>query len=130
MDFTGEDEVTSEDGVHGLARVSRHAGLWSFAAVMAGAAVATPSVPQAAFLSMPVLVALVGGGHQDSRSRRGIGPAIPPEYEAKTSSVPFFAMLTGAQGGSAFSNLYSETKLANAALGVCLAAFLAAGRLR
>jgi prenyl protein peptidase len=131
MDFTGNDELKLQtDGVHGLERVTRHAGLWSFAAVMAGAAVATPSVPQAAFLSMPLLVALIGGEHQDSRGRRGIGGSLPAEIDAKTSNIPFLAIISGAQGDGAFEALYNESKGVNAAVGMFLAAWLAFGRMK
>jgi prenyl protein peptidase len=132
MDFTGNDErkFQSADGVHGLERVSRHAGLWSFAAVMAGAAVATPSLPQATFLAMPLLVALIGGEHHDSRVRRGIGGNLSVEHDAKTSNIPFVAMVSGAQGDGAFAALYNEAKGVNAAVAMCFAAWLALRRVQ
>ena len=58
----------AEDGsIHGVQRVSRHAALWSFAAVCLGSAVVVPSIPQAACLAGPTMVALLGGAHTDSR---------------------------------------------------------------
>ena len=117
------------DGVHGVERVSRHASLWAFASVCLGAACAVPSLPQAACLAMPTLVALIGGAHTDSRYRRGMGGTLPPEHDTMTSNVPFLAMLTGAQGEGAFSKLTIEAKALNAACGVGVAALWALRRL-
>ena len=81
-------DFTHHDGLHGVQRVSRHAGLWSFAAICLGAAAVVPSVPQASCLAMPTLVAFLGGAHTDSRHRRGIGGELPASLEAMTSNVP------------------------------------------
>ena len=120
------------DGVHGVGRISRHAGLWSLAAVSLGAAAVVPSIPQAACLAMPTIVALVGGAHQDYRHRRGQGGTLPPEREERTSHVPFLAMLSGAQEGDsaleAFRRLAAEGKPENALIGVGVAALWAAKR--
>ncbi len=112
------------DGPHGLVRVSRHSGFWSFGLACLGAACVVPSVPQAAWLAMPTLVALIGGAHADSRHRRGQGGYLSPEHDRATSNVPFLAMLSGAQGrvSDAFGALATELKMSNAALGAAAAA--------
>ena len=117
-----------DGGVVGAERVSRHLGLWSFAAFSLGAAVAVPSVPQAVCLAMPTLVALVGGAHADSRYARGLGGSLPPEHAAQTSNVPFLAMLTGAQGPAPFGKLLDESKVLNAAVAAAVAALWALRR--
>ena len=121
-------------GPRGLARVTRHPGFWSLAAVCLGAAVSVPSVPQAAWLTMPTAVALIGGAHADYRHRRGLGRTLPPELDAATSNVPFVAMLLGAQqGGSAaaaFSALADEVKGSNAAAGVAVSLLWTLRRVR
>jgi len=124
FDFT----PTPDSPVYGLNRVSRHPGLWSFAFLGLGSAAATASVPQALCLAGPVLVAVAGGAHQDSRFRRGLGGSLPPDVDAKTSNVPFLAMVTGAQGEGAFSGLAKELKPLNAAAAVAVAAGFALRR--
>jgi len=113
--------------VRGAIRVTRHPGFWAFGLSCLGGAATVPSLPQAAWLSMPAVVALIGGAHADYRHRRGLGGSLPPETEAVTSLVPFVAMLSGAQGNvaAAFSALFSEIKASNAAAGVAFAAIRA-----
>ncbi|EED90745.1 predicted protein [Thalassiosira pseudonana CCMP1335] len=86
------------DVIHGLERITRHPGLWSFGLIGLGNALLVPSLPQRVWLSMPLMVALVGGSHTDSRFRRGMGGTLSNEYDEKTSNVPFLAMLSGKQG--------------------------------
>ena len=63
--------------------------------------------------------------HQDSRYRRGMGGELTPELDAKTSSIPFGALLSGAQ---LWGDLADELKWLNAAVAVALAVLLAARR--
>ena len=116
----------------GIKRVSRHSGFWSFGLACLGGALAVRSAPQAAWLAMPSVVALVGGAHQDYRHRRGQGGHLPPAYEAATSNVPFVALLSGAQGPllEALSKLADETKLLNAGAGALAAALWTLRRVR
>ena len=108
--------------LHGLDRVTRHPGLWSFGLLGLGNALLVPSIPTRIWLSMPVMVAIIGGSHTDSRHRRGIGGQLDPAIDAITSNVPFAAMLTGLQeGGSvadSFIKLGEEVKVLNAAVAV------------
>ena len=129
----GRGVDADESGPRGLARVTRHPGFWSLAAVCLGAAVSVPSVPQAAWLAMPTAVALIGGAHADYRHRRGLGRTLPTELDAVTSNVPFIAMLLGTQGGSAaaaFSALADEVKGSNAAAGASVALIWTLRRVR
>ena len=116
-------DFAKHEGLHGAQRVSRHASLWSFAAVCLGAAAITPALPQAVCLAMPCAVALLGGAHHDSRQRRGMGGELPAELDAATSNVPMLALLSGAQGDvpTALRALGDETKWINAGLGAALA---------
>ena len=71
--------------------------------------------------------ALVGGAHMDSRHRRGMGGSLSVEREAKTSGVPFVALLRGRQ---AWAPLLDELKPVNSLLGLgasaaVMAAFVA-----
>ena len=84
-------------GLYGIDRVSRHSALWSMACVGLGQALVTPSIPLAAWMCMPTVLALVGGGHHDSRFRRGIGGTLSADYEKKTSNIPFYGMMMGDQ---------------------------------
>lgn len=93
FDFTDSKAGSSEDEPHGLDRISRHPGLWSMGFMCLGQACLLPSVPQKVWWSFPAIVALVGGAHTDSRFRRGLGGSLSPEYDAKTSNVPFVALL-------------------------------------
>ena len=120
------DFAQREEGLHGIQRVSRHAGLWSFAACCLGAATVVPSLPQALCLAMPTLVALVGGAHTDSRHRRGMGGELDAELDAASSNIPCLALLSGAQGdvSEAMRALACEGKAINAALSLAVAASL------
>lgn len=128
-------DFTPQEGLSGIERVSRHSALWSMAFVGLGQAAVTASIPLAAWYTMPTAVALIGGGHHDSRFKRGIGGNITPELEARTSNVPFVGMVFGDQtsdGGSvgAFTALGREIKGLNMTFGVCGALLLFLRRIR
>lgn len=84
--------------VRGIDRITRHPGLWGFGLVGMGLSFLSPSVPTRIWLGMPLMVALVGGEHTDSRHRRGMGGNLSKELDEKTSNVPFWAMVSGKQG--------------------------------
>lgn len=112
--------------LYGLERISRHPGLWSMALVGLGHACLVPSLPQRIWLCMPTLVAWVGGSHTDSRYRRGMGGTLDAEYDAKTSNVPFAAMVTHSfwdgAGLDEWQRLVAEIKPLNALLAAGVAA--------
>lgn len=119
FDFT-DKKSESGSSVHGLERISRHPGLWSLAFLGLGNALLVPSIPQRVWLSMPLLVAWIGGAHTDSRFRRGMGGELTREYDEMTSNVPFWAMVTGRQGNvlEVWKEAAEEIKPLNAALAV------------
>lgn len=121
FDFTDNKDTNSP--VHGLERITRHPGLWSFGLLGLGSAFLVPSIPQRVWLAMPTMVALIGGAHTDSRFRRGMGGELSEEYDRMTSNVPLLAMLSGAQGNviDVMNDFSSEIKPLNAALAVVTA---------
>lgn len=135
---TGTDKANptrNPDGsiqLRGLDRVTRHPGLWSFGLLGFGNALLVPSVPTRVWMTMPLMVALIGGEHTDSRHRRGIGGALVQEMDEITSNIPFLAMVSGKQeGGSvggAFSEFAKEFKWLNAGVAAGLAAAWVARR--
>lgn len=117
FDFTDSKAGSSEDDPHGLDRISRHPGLWSMSFMCLGQACLLPSLPQKVWWSMPVLVAWIGGAHTDSRYRRNMGGTLSPKYDAKTSNVPFLALIKN--GG--WKELGAEVKPINALLATSVA---------
>jgi len=89
---------SGEIEVRGIDRITRHPGLWGFGLVGMGLSFLSPSVPTRIWLGMPLMVALVGGEHTDSRHRRGMGGTLDKALDEKTSNVPFWAMVSGKQG--------------------------------
>lgn len=132
FDFTDNKDTNSP--VHGLERISRHPGLWSFGLLGLGSAFLVPSLPQRVWLAMPSMVALIGGAHTDSRFRRGMGGELSEEYDKVTSNVPLLAMLSGAQGNviDVLNDFSSEIKPLNAAVAVGTAGLwvMSKGRVR
>lgn len=122
FDFTDKKDDASP--VHGLERITRHPGLWSFGLLGLGSAFLVPSLPQRAWLAMPAMVPLVGGAHTDSRYRRGMGGTLSEEYDGATSNIPFVALLSGAQGSvrEAAQQCWEEVKPLNALIAVGVSA--------
>lgn len=120
FDFT--DNKDPSGPVHGIERITRHPGLWSFGLMGMGVAMLTPSVPQRAWLAMPAFVALIGGAHTDSRFRRGLGGELPEEYDNATSNIPFRAIVNGSQGNvlDVARDMADEIKPLNAAIAIGL----------
>jgi len=117
--------------LHGLDRVTRHPGLWSFGLLGLGNALLVPSIPTRLWLSMPAMVALIGGSHTDSRHRRGMGGQLCEQVDEVTSNIPFLAMLMGRQDGGvvdSFVALGDELKVLNGALAAAAAALWVARR--
>jgi len=122
FDFTDNRNSAADGPARGLERITRHPGLWSLGLLGLGHASLVPSLPQKAWLAMPVLVAFIGGAHTDSRFRRGMGGTLSEEYDRATSNVPFSAMLSGAQGdvSEVLRELAREVKPLNAMIAVGL----------
>ena len=130
---TGVPKGTQQqaDQLAGLDRITRHPGLWSFGLLGLGNALLVPSIPTRIWLSMPAMVALIGGTHTDLRHRRGMGGELCREVDDVTSNVPFLAMIMGRQDGGvvqSFEALGDEVKVLNAALAAGGAALWVARR--
>lgn len=113
FDFSAPEQSASGDSVTGVRRVTRHPVLYSVGLFGLGLAIASPYPARMALFSGPLLVALVGTQHQDYRYRRQSGGSLTPEIEAKSSNLPFLALLSGRQDWVALSN---ETKWSNAGI--------------
>jgi len=98
---------------------------WSFGLLGLGAACATPYATWVVLGAMPAVFAAVGGLHQDSRYRRGLGGMLAPDVDAKTSCFPFVALLSGTQR---WGDLAGELKATNAGLAVLAAVLIATRR--
>jgi len=130
FDFADGRSQTETFELHGLDRISRHPGLWSFGLIGLGGGLLSMSLPTRLWMSMPMMVALIGGAHTDSRYRRGMGGELPKEVNDVTSNIPFLAMLSGRQGNviEAIAACGKEVKPINAMLGMGLAAIIVANR--
>ena len=89
--------ITIND-IHGMDRITRHPGLWSFGLIGLGSSFLSPCIPTRIYLTMPLVMALIGGYHNDSRFRRNIGGSLSKDMDEITSNVPFWALLSGKQG--------------------------------
>eukprot|EP00929_Paragymnodinium_shiwhaense_P010968 TRINITY_DN11609_c0_g1_i1.p1 TRINITY_DN11609_c0_g1~~TRINITY_DN11609_c0_g1_i1.p1 ORF type:complete len:278 (-),score=46.51 TRINITY_DN11609_c0_g1_i1:16-849(-) len=125
MDFTPAD--VPPDGIYGLKRVSRHPTFWSLGFLGLGSALASPFAAEVVMFSMPAVLAVIGGSHQDYRFRRNSGGSLPPEVDAVTCNIPFVALVSGHQSWQA---LYDELKWTNAGLAITLGGLLALRRFR
>eukprot|EP00979_Chaetoceros_neogracilis_P000593 scaffold141_cov238-Chaetoceros_neogracile.AAC.3 len=134
FDFTDAKAESLEGGVelHGMDRVTRHPGLWSFGLAGMGLSYLTPSVPTRVWLFMPIVVALIGGEHTDSRHRRGMGGTLTKELDEQTSNIPFLALINGKQeqgdGTAAFGKLFDELKGLNGLIALGVAAIFVASK--
>jgi hypothetical protein len=118
--FDKRAAVEGEDGVFGLKRITRHPQLWAMGIAGFGTALGTPFLAEIAMFSAPLLMAIIGTTHTDFRHRRS--GELSPEKEAKTSNVPFAALLSGKQD---WRTLFGEIKQTNAAAAVTLGLALA-----
>jgi hypothetical protein len=141
---TGVDRVSRHVGLWSLGLISvAQAVLISIpstattaaaASASAGTSAAAATVPASSLFTAlwslrlwwcgPLAVAWLGGMHNDSRFRRGIGGTLNPYIDCQTSNIPFLAMLTGKQGSSrfdAFWNLCLELKPLNAIIATTMA---------
>eukprot|EP00451_Oxyrrhis_marina_P020808 CAMPEP_0204353296 /NCGR_PEP_ID=MMETSP0469-20131031/32557_1 /ASSEMBLY_ACC=CAM_ASM_000384 /TAXON_ID=2969 /ORGANISM="Oxyrrhis marina" /LENGTH=255 /DNA_ID=CAMNT_0051340183 /DNA_START=16 /DNA_END=783 /DNA_ORIENTATION=+ len=106
------------DGVYGVVHITRHPMLWSMGLSGLGLAAVSTYATNAVMWSMPIVMTMIGGAHQDYRFRRGIGSVLTPEVDAKTSHIPFLALATGAASSTAF---FEEMKWENLGCAFALA---------
>lgn len=121
--------VTIND-IHGMDRISRHPGLWSFGLIGLGSSFLSPCIPTRIYLTMPLVMALIGGHHNDSRFRRNIGGSLSKDMDEITSNVPFWALISGKQGSDRIKLLSEfckeEVKGLNLVLSMGVAALVVA----
>ena len=128
FDFSDKHFAESGD-VHGLERITRHPGLWSFGCIGLGQAMIANTIPLRIWWTGPAAVAWLGGWHTDSRFRRGLGGTIPPAFESQTSNIPFMALATGKQANG-WQGLGNEIKPLNAAVGILMSSLWILRRVR
>lgn len=118
IDFQfGKDRKPGE--IWGMKRITRHPQLFSLGLTCISFTLASSYYSHLVFWSMPLLFAFVGGAHQDSRYRRGMGGYLSREQESLSSLIPFQALL---QGKQKWSDLAADLKEMNAILAIGLAA--------
>ena len=131
FDFTDKRRSSSTDStLHGLERISRHPGLWSFGFIGIGQSMLASTIPQRIWWLGPPAVAWLGGWHSDSRFRRGMGGVLDPMYESQTSNIPFVAILTGKQGSGSWEALIREMKPWNAIVAIGISSLWVLRRIR
>jgi uncharacterized membrane protein len=122
------DFHASEREIYGIDRITRHSGLWSFGLIGTGLGMLSTSLPARVWFSMPLMVALIGGEHTDSRYRRNMGGSLTPTQEL-SSNVPFWGIVSGRQGDvqNVFASLIrDEMKGINAMLALGTAGIIVA----
>ena len=120
-------QKSPDGGIYGIDRVSRHPALWFMGITSLGSALTTVYAAHAVMFSFPIVFSFIGTSHRDYRFRRDSGGILTPEMEAKTSNIPFLALIQGKQPVDTF---VSEIKWTNAALATVAAAGLALRRLK
>ena len=125
INFDHSRKLEGKEGPCGAKRVTRHPVLFGMALVGLGAAVGSPLATHIAFGSLPMVMAVVGGWHTDHRGRRS--GDLTPEDDARSSLMPFAALLEGTQS---WCDLEEEISWSNAGLAVAAGALLAVRRRR
>ena len=94
--FRQEAVADQSDIVRGVLRVTRHPFLWGVALFAAGHLLATPSPRNLVLFGTLLVVALAGTVSIDAKRRRALGPKWTA-FAARTSNIPFAAILAGQQ---------------------------------
>lgn len=115
MDFRSTKAPANPDEVSGLERITRYPFLWAFGFTCFGSALSTIYWTERVMFSFPMIFALIGSTHQDSRFRRGKGGYLSPEKESKSSLIPFVALLEGKQS---WQDVAKELKELNTLLAI------------
>lgn len=117
-----------EKEIYGIDRITRHSGLWSFGFIGTGLGMLCATLPARVWCSMPLMVALIGGEHTDSRYRRNMGGSFTPIQEL-SSNVPFWGIVSGRQGETLkvfISLITEEIKGINAMIALGMAGIIVA----
>jgi uncharacterized membrane protein len=94
--FRQEAVADQPDIVRGMLRVTRHPFLWGVALFAAGHALAAPSPRNLVLFGTLLAVALTGTVSIDAKRRHALGPKWAA-FAARTSNIPFAAVLAGRQ---------------------------------
>jgi len=94
--FRQEAVADQPDSVRGVLRVTRHPFLWGVALFAAGHLLATPSPRNLVLFGTLLAVALTGTVSIDAKRKRALGPKWTA-FAARTSNIPFAAILAGRQ---------------------------------
>mmetsp|Transcript_52 Transcript_52/g.74 ORF Transcript_52/g.74 Transcript_52/m.74 type:complete len:260 (-) Transcript_52:52-831(-) len=97
--------------VSGLQRITRHPAFWTMSFLSLGVALRTRFWTEVVMFLGPVATTLICGNHIDYRHRRHEGGELSCRKEAKTSFIPFVALLEGRQS---WGDVYGELKGLNA----------------
>jgi uncharacterized membrane protein len=84
------------DAIKGMVRITRHPFLWGVAIWAAGHLLVNGDVAGILLFGTMLLLALFGTASIDAKRRRALGPAWDA-FAARTSSIPFAAILTRRQ---------------------------------
>ena len=91
-----EGVASKPDAVHGMLRITRHPFLWGVAIWAAGHLLVNGDAPSLALFGTMLGLAVFGTISIDAKRRRSLG-ATWDGFAARTSSVPFAAILAGRQ---------------------------------
>lgn len=122
------DFHSPEKEIYGIDRITRHFGLWSFGFIGTGLGMLCTTLSARVWFSMPLMVALIGGEHTDSRYRRNMGGSFTPIQEL-SSNIPFWGIVSGRQGDTlkVFTSLITdEIKGINAMIALGMAGVIVA----
>eukprot|EP00467_Chlorarachnion_reptans_P013966 CAMPEP_0114487476 /NCGR_PEP_ID=MMETSP0109-20121206/787_1 /TAXON_ID=29199 /ORGANISM="Chlorarachnion reptans, Strain CCCM449" /LENGTH=213 /DNA_ID=CAMNT_0001663745 /DNA_START=357 /DNA_END=998 /DNA_ORIENTATION=- len=125
--FDFQNKVDNSDPTSGLKRVTRHPAFWTMSFLSAGVVFRTQYITEVVMFLGPITTTLVCGYHLDSRHRSGNGGKISPEEEARTSFLPFVALIEGRQS---WRSLFDDLKLTNSGLAMALSVLLLLSRRR
>ncbi|MDP1736344.1 MAG: NnrU family protein [Caulobacter sp.] len=91
-----EGALDRPDAVKGMLRVTRHPFLWGVAVWAVGHLLANGDLPSVILFGALLVLALLGGPSIDAKRRKALG-AKYDAFVARTSNVPFAAILAGKQ---------------------------------
>jgi len=84
------------DAIKGMLRITRHPFLWGVAIWAAGHLLVNGDLASLALFGTLLLLAIFGTASTDAKRKRALGP-LWDAFAARTSSIPFAAILAGRQ---------------------------------
>ncbi len=101
--ITGQRCAAFDPERPGIAGITRHPLLWAVTLWAAAHIVPNGDLAHAILFGLFALFGLAGMAMFDARKRREWGPELWAKRTARTSLIPFAAVVTGRSGGSGFS---------------------------